>query len=504
VTPRSIAATLAAALLLAGCGGRAGTSTSPSLPATSHARASLSLTITIPRGRTSPASSRLHPDYISASTQSLAISVAHGSTNVLTQSVGLTVASNPQNCTASGGATTCTVLLGLAPGSFTGTFSTYDGPVVSNAASGNVLSQGQSVPITVTAGQTNTLSVTLDGVPASITVAPASGSTISGTQSTGFVVPFTAQPVAIEALDADGNVILGPGAPTFSAQATAAAFTVTQPAQGTPNQITLAAAIGGTGTLTVTATPPDGGFSCSAPGVVCSASVSLTHAHTLFAAGSSGVSIFSSTDDVTWTLEQTNAQGVTFPVAIAAAPSGTLFLANNRQGPGQVANSISVYGPPYSAVPISMTTDVHRPAGLAVTAAGLLIDGENSSTPQLVEFASPWTGTPAVTPLSGLGGLNQIALDPSGDLIADSYQSLIRYSAPSFTSSSTIVATGGNALAFDSSGTLFAGSASGNAVRRPHVDRPRFERKPLGYGNLHRRMPLQQLPVRVHHAVLRQ
>jgi hypothetical protein len=339
------------ATLLSACSG--GGSLVPAKPtATSNApgQGTLDLTISIPHPASASGSKR-RPAYVSSSTESIAIAITQGTATVLQEAVGLTPATNP-NCTT-GSATTCAISIGLAAGAYTATFSTYDGPVVSHSASGNLLSQGQSIPITVVAGHANTVTATLDGVPASITIAPSSGSTITGTQSGGFNVPYTAQPLTIEAFDADGNLILGPGAPTFTVTATATKFAVTQPTQGSPNTITLAATGGGAGTLAVTATPPDGGFSCSASGVVCTASASIaTPPHTLYVSNGNNVNVtvYQSLNNITWT--QTNTLALDFcfsnfgPYELAADANGDLAVASG------VFGCLDVFTPPYSG-PVS-------------------------------------------------------------------------------------------------------------------------------------------------------
>jgi hypothetical protein len=367
------------ATLLSACSG--GGSLVPAKPtATSNApgQGTLDLTISIPHPASASGSKR-RPAYVSSSTESIAIAITQGTATVLQEAVGLTPATNP-NCTT-GSATTCAISIGLAAGAYTATFSTYDGPVVSHSASGNLLSQGQSIPITVVAGHANTVTATLDGVPASITIAPSSGSTITGTQSGGFNVPYTAQPLTIEAFDADGNLILGPGAPTFTVTATATKFAVTQPTQGSPNTITLAATGGGAGTLAVTATPPDGGFSCSASGVVCTASASIaTGPHTLYVATTANQAVvYQSMDNVTWT--QTATLGYDFSCFIinGAEPTGLAADANGDVAvSGNLGPCIDIFTKPYSNGP-AVVAFSYFDTGVAITPSGKVLAADDTS-----------------------------------------------------------------------------------------------------------------------------
>jgi len=447
------------ATLLAACGGGGTGSLAPAKTATkttiAPGQGTLALTISIPHPTAASASKR-SAAYISSSTQSIAITIA-STAPVLQEAVGLTPASNP-NCTTVSSTTTCGITIPLSAGSFSATFATYDGPVVSGAATGNLLSQGQSIPVTVTAGQTNTVTATLDGVPTSITIAPSSGSTITGTQSGGFTVPYSAQGLTIEALDADGNVILGAGAPTFAVTATATKYTVTQPASGTPNQITLESATGGSGTLSVTATPPDGGFSCSATGVVCTASATLASTlHEFFAVSRSALYEYTSPDNQTWTLAATNATSIANPSSIAAMPNGDVIVLNAGEPafppiiPGSPA-TLLIFAPPYTSAP-TVNSNVSVPSiggqmSGAADASGNLVF---TDAPNLGVLAPPYTGTPTFTSNPDGGFL---ALDPAGDAVTSSFNGTFFLTAPSYASSTTISSTVGGVAAVSANGTL--------------------------------------------------
>jgi hypothetical protein len=203
--PIGIAA-LALAAMLAGCGGG---HTSSSLPPTTiaHHKGSGSVTFVIDEPSQSGTSSSkrgVKPQYISPATQSIAIAIT-GPTDV-TETANLTIGSS--GCTSTLANIVCTLTVpGLAPcttpptNCYTATITTYD----ETGGTGNVLSEAQAVTFTVTAGEDNNVGLTLSGVPATIFAAALNAS---------------ANTVLVEALDADANVIVGPGAPTFSVSKT--------------------------------------------------------------------------------------------------------------------------------------------------------------------------------------------------------------------------------------------------------------------------------------------
>jgi hypothetical protein len=449
---RTLVSLTSLSALLAACtggGGSAGQQT-PVITSASKGTGTIALSIKIPAKKT--ASSNVHHrQYVSPATQSLALTITQSGATVLQEAVSLAT-SNP-NCTNSAGATTCTLSFPLAPGSYLGTVSTYDGAVVAGAASGHLLSQGQSLSITVVGGQTNDLTLTLDGVPASITIAPASGSQITGTQGSGFSVPFSAQPLLINALDADGNTIVGPGTPTFTAQVSpSTGFTLTQPTSGTPNQITLAATgSGGTATVSVAAAPPNSGFSCSSSGVVCVASAGVTsHLHTLFLAGlGAGLWLYTSPDNLTWTLATTNATHTFSEASSITMDSSNDVIVGDVSG-FYGGGAIAVFAPPYSASP-TVNTNFSNVNALAITASGTLLiaDGQNFRT-----LTPPYTGTATSTAYSQI---HSLAVDPSGNAIvsAEAFPgNTSSYAAPTFTQPTSINSSLGGEVAISSTGTL--------------------------------------------------
>ena len=130
---------------------------------------------------------------------------------------------------------TCTIPLSLVPGTYTGTMSVYDGvPDAQGHVTGKALSANASFPIPIVLGQANAVGVTLDGIPASLVATILTPSTmitrnrvVNGATQTVyrlFGANASAQ-LALVAKDADGDTIVGPGSPTWTANANPAGFT---------------------------------------------------------------------------------------------------------------------------------------------------------------------------------------------------------------------------------------------------------------------------------------
>jgi hypothetical protein len=134
-------------------------------------------------------------EYISAATQSASLAV-NGQVLVAFD----TSASHNPNCAATSTGTTCTATVAAAIGTDTFTLSTYDGTV--NAAgtpSGSLLSTGTASK-TITPGTANAVNLVLSGAVASLEVVAANTLTV-GTAGTSAIT--------VNALDADGNTIVG-------------------------------------------------------------------------------------------------------------------------------------------------------------------------------------------------------------------------------------------------------------------------------------------------------
>lgn len=126
--------------------------------------------------------------YISKATKGATLAFSGPTTDK--ESVGLTPGVN-------------TITVRLAAGKYVGSISTYDAAPVGGSipATAKLLSTVKHVPFTIARGKPNSLNVTLDGVPANITV---------GGFPTGAVgSSFSHQSFTVHALDADGYLIVG-------------------------------------------------------------------------------------------------------------------------------------------------------------------------------------------------------------------------------------------------------------------------------------------------------
>jgi DNA-binding beta-propeller fold protein YncE len=251
---RFAALSIAVAALAACGGGHSGAIPAPN--ASSSAATTARLLITVPNA-VNTASVR-QAAYVSASTKSVTIDAKpHGSPTSVAgfpQTSNLTPTS--PGCTSVSGGTQCTLPIALLAGNYDITVTTFD----ATGGAGNTLSAAQTVPFDVLQAQVNTLSISLGGVPASITVVPAGG--LTGSVAAGFTLPSnTTATATIEGLDADGNVILGSGAPVVGmTSGNTSQLTIAEPTVGAPNVVTLTSStLTASVAVTVSLTPASGG-----------------------------------------------------------------------------------------------------------------------------------------------------------------------------------------------------------------------------------------------------
>lgn len=241
-------AIIALAGLLAGCGGAG----APAMPPSVHTSkaAGTRVVIQIPPKSSTASSAARQPQYVSPSTQSITVSVDGGPATAQ----NLTPGSPNCDVPAPLSPLTCTVNISAAPGTHTFTFVTYDGL----NGTGNVLSTN-SVSQNIVANQSNTVNVTLDGVPKSFQVLPLpSLGAIQGTATSGFqFLGRETYTMEIDAVDADGNYILGPGAPALRVSVSNASVgsgvTVTAASNGNPNEFVVKSTGFGSATLAIAA-----------------------------------------------------------------------------------------------------------------------------------------------------------------------------------------------------------------------------------------------------------
>jgi len=382
------------AALLAGCSGGSSTLTPADNAGAGSAaakHASVTLRIKIPPKHA--AQGARAPKYVSPATQSIAISftpAAGGATQTFNQNL---TPSTP-GCVASlVSPLICTVTLSVGPGNYVATFTTYDGVLDGNdAPQGNILSENQGVAVTVASGKTNDVNVTLQGVPVSVAIA-AVGGTASARGATAFTIDkcFTTQKFEIVGVDADGNYILGPGAPTASLTGGTGILTIAGPAQANPNLFTLTRTGLPAGLTTVplsaTLTPGTGG-----PPAAPATTLALT-----FNTSNCGV------DSIV-------GSGFNTPVDAVSDAHGNVYVVDVAAGVEEVANGGT------TAVPVA--------PGHFTTPTALTIDqsGDLFVTDATLESVQEISASRAVTTVAtGFVFPTGIAITPGGNLyVADS------------------------------------------------------------------------------------
>jgi hypothetical protein len=309
---------------LTACAG-GGSSPPRALPAATHS--AVTLTIHIDAGGAGNQSSTRKPRYVLPAMSSLSINVTpQGSATSVSgfpQTMNVTPTSN--GCGPTLGNTQCTLSLSLSPGSYDLTLTTYDGV----NATGAVLSAAQNVPFVVTAGTSNSLSLSLGGVPTTLRIIPDSAA-ITGDPFSGFVLTAgQSAGVTVVGVDADNNIILGPGAPVVGlASSNPAQYTVSGPPSGQPNRFTVSNVGGSAAVAMLNASVTPSSQSGAAPlaaGAKISATASFP-APTLTGLTVQGLSVQGA--DVGMTVNVT-LTGTSFTVGSTVNVSGSLVTVTN-------------------------------------------------------------------------------------------------------------------------------------------------------------------------------
>jgi hypothetical protein len=395
-------------------------------PTAANAHTMVTFTIAVPPKTTS---SKTRPAYVSPATQSMTISVLQGSTSVVSETVGLTA--NSTGCTSSLAGVTCTLQLALSPGSYTASITTYDG----TNATGNALSTAQDVAFTVTAGQNNLVPISLSGIPASVAVTALSSTSVN-----------------VVAKDADGNYIVGSGAPVYTATKTSGSTVVTinQPTTTQPNIISFVvpspAPSPGIETIGVTASFPSGQTNgCAGTGASCAATTSITATYegTLWVPNHGGTDIFGFSLPITSNVAPAYSLAVSggIPEAIAVDANGDLFSdSESHSGNG----TFQEFAYPNFNVVATNTQGGGSNFNMAVAPNGDAAAGgatAGSVNGAFLLFTAPsYTGTP--TTLQN-GTVNALAVGPDSTFYGGfSNNSVTSYAAPYSTFAATVTASG--------------------------------------------------------------
>jgi hypothetical protein len=463
--------------------------------------------ITIPKKAASSGTRR--PTYVSPATQAMTVAIT-GPTTV-NQTVALTPTSG--GCASTLASTQCTLQVALAPGSYTATLTTYDGyNAGTQTATGNVLSTGQNIAFTILAGQGNSIAIALSGIPVQLVLTPLTPLTTANGSASYHLIGAGKHPFLVEALDADGNVIVGSGAPTFTIGVPTGALTATaaQPTTASPNRFSLIppTTFGtGTATFAIAATysgqPTDG---CAQPGAACGPvnvvvdmvrAIVVANCGTSCPGGADSIAIYA--DGGASPLQTITGAAISSPQNVVADTAGNIFVYNAGFGttqeflaptftPGPAINSpggtmaiagdgtlyladrynnsdrINVYKPPYTGAPVAAwdpaTGSFAIPEAMVIAPNGdLWVDDSYNS--QVWKYSAPVNGTPSPTvTLTQTQFPSSIALDPSGNLFAGAFHyGVDMYPAPVANSTFTSIPKSPwvmRALVSDNAGNLYA------------------------------------------------
>ena len=410
----ALAAILALAAGTAACSGGA---TGPGLPplqatAKQGVAPGLRVRVTIKVALVAAARPK-RPHFISPATKSLKMTIAQNAQTVLTKTVDLTPSST--GCTSSLASVTCTLDISLAAGQYSATLTTFD----AINGTGKELSTAQNVAFSVTAGGNNEIPLALSGIPHALVVASAGAN-------------------AVYALvqDADGNFIVGVGAPLLVAAKTggAAIATITQPTLTAPNRFDFALAASpaaGTETIGITAKFPEGETNgCAQTGAVCSfpTAVTATYRQTLLVANTGGGSVLGYAVPLAGATQPPDSVvGVPDAYDLAFDTHGNLFASSSA-----AAASMYEIAAPYAGITATDPNNMSISQPIVIDSHGNAFVGNNSNgTDNVVEFGPPYTGAPKATITNGANHPYTLAMDSSDTLyMANYFQTLIALQAP--------------------------------------------------------------------------
>ena len=293
------------------------------------------------------------------------------------------------------------------------------------------LSGNQSVPFRIAKAQDNLIDVTLDGFPASVVLVPDADATLSGNMSGFFLGKCNSpvQHVSVFALDADGNYILGVGAPTPSLGSNDAAdlpvtgartsaspncFTLTPPIKAAANKVVQ---------LTIGATPLANG---SAQPIATHVNVTFGDICGLYVADA-GTNFIKEMLPVSGSIPAspailTLATGFDSPFGITVDRLGNVYAAdffNNA-----VKEIVAVGGSiPASPTVRTLSAAFNRPEGVAVDGSGnvYVADTENNAVEEIVAVNGSIPTSPTIKTLgSGFSSPSNVAVDASNNVyVAD-------------------------------------------------------------------------------------
>jgi sugar lactone lactonase YvrE len=446
----------------------------------------LVLRIRVPRKKKTR---RLRPHYISPATQAITISIT-GPTEIKK-----TAALTPNASGCSHGSCTVTIP-GLKPcpsaaNCYAATIETYD--VVTGCPTAcaipptaHRLSGNQSVAFRIAKARDNLIYITLDGVPASVVLVPAADATLSGNMASGFTLGkcnSPAQQVSVFALDADGNYILGVGAPTpslLSNDAADLAVTATPP-PASPNRFTLTpplkAAANKVVQLTIGATPPAGSGGTPVTthvnvtfGDLCGLYVSDAGNNAAKEILPVGGIIPASPAILTF------ATGISSPFGIAVDRFGNVYICDFFNN---AVDEIAAVGGRIPASPTirTLSSGFNRPEGVAVDGSGnvYVADSQNNAVEEILAVGGSIPASPTIKNLgSGFSTPSNVAVDASNNVyVADTGNKEVKEmlavhgsipASPTINTLGSAFGSGPTGVAVDAFGNVYEAERDGGVV----------------------------------------
>ncbi|GAC1388423.1 MAG: hypothetical protein NVSMB31_02340 [Vulcanimicrobiaceae bacterium] len=417
---RSLALITTLAILgacLSGCGGGAQNALPSAGGASFQSAGKQLVTFKIDAPQKTGSANMRHPQYISPATTQMAIDIQQGGLSISGYPTTVPLTPTSGGCTSTLASTICTLSVSLAPGNYTTTLTMQD-------ASANPLSTAQSIAFTVVAGTNNTIPLVLSGIPASIVAVPASVFVESTGSNAYELLGMSSQQFMVEALDQDGNIIVGSGAPSYSIGKTGSLnLGLTQPTTAAPNRFSLApppALSNASATVTLTASYSGTGVTnaCTQTGAVCTASLTITMGKIVAVQGNSTVNFIASDNPNLLLATQPYAGSNN---AIAADKNGDVIVDNTSPA------GMRVYSPPYTS---------YYNLSLANAPQTITTDGTGNVW-ALKSNASKFTLplTPSSTPATTVGAFYssvpfQAVFDSAGDMFVANFVQVQEYKAP--------------------------------------------------------------------------
>jgi sugar lactone lactonase YvrE len=364
---------------------------------------------------------------------------------------------------------TCTVVAPAVVGSDLFNVTAYDAQQTSSSPAtpaGQILSQG-AVTVTVAANQANVAPpLILNGVATAIVLTPPAGDPhVLGTQNTGYRI-IGNQPYifTVAARDAGGNLIIDPGAPSFTVQAGADALIVA-PVSGTTNAYAVRARRFSSIPVIVTITASNSSaFTNVAFTTIQELWVANAYNSTITAyAGQPPVQIVADTI--------TRSSGLLGPTGIAFDDYGRMWVSNFY--------NVTMFAGSTTAPADTITAGLTRPSALAFDSGGILwvadwgLSGPGTVNSYAGTSQMPGTITNPDSSMTGLWGPRYLAFDAAGNLwVANnggSVRTVTAYSGTTQLTGSTITGVVGPwGLALDGSGALWVASSYPASTINPY------------------------------------